>query len=425
MRHQFWKNANRTKIIIFIGIAVLLLLGIIISIQAARKNAASSVNTKKNMQTTVDVMAVPRRELTKRIVLSGQTVAVAQVDIAAKYQGRVAAVYADLGQQVAAGQVLIVQDTTDADIAILQNQAAYDQAVADAVEKDVSFKASYDKARADYQQALNNFQRYKYLYDQGGISRQALDAAEQQLADAKAALDTLVNQVNADTVPASVASARAAAAKAQYSLIAAKQQRDDLILRAPRSGIIGFRQVEVGDIVQPGQKLLSIVDNSSIYVDCQVAEQDLSALTVGMAVDVSIDALGQTFPGKIIYLSPANDATSQSFTARIVLLNPSSAVRSGMFARTVVNAVLRPTALVVPKDAVLEKNGKNYVFVINSQNVAEERIVQVGVRGDEAVEIISGLSEGEHIAVNNLARLRSGLVVTPNFVTMADRGGNK
>lgn len=424
MRYQFWKNTNRAKIVIYIGIVVLLILGIIISMQA-RKNAANSANVKKNMQTTVDVLAAPRMALTKRIVLSGQTVAGAQVDIAAKYQGRVAAVNVDLGQQVTAGQVLIVQDTADADNAILQNQAAYEQAAADAEEKDVSFQASYDKARADYQQALSNFQRYKYLYDQGGISQQALDTAEQQLADAKAALDALVNQKNASDVPASVASARAAAAKAQYSMAAAKQQRDDLILRAPRAGVIGFRQVEVGDMVQPGQKLLTIVDNSIIYVDCQVAEQDLSALTQGMAVNVSIDALGQTFPGKIIYLSPANDSNNQSFTARIVLLNSSPAVRSGMFARMVIDAVLRPAALVVPKEAVVEKNGKNYVFVINAQNVVEERAVQIGLTGDETVEIISGLNEGEHVAVNNLSRLRAGLVIKPNLVTMADRGGNK
>ncbi len=418
------RSIDKRKLLIIAGI-VIACLGIWGTIQMIRKHSAPQAAVTGKQQTTVNVLTVSHTNLIKRITLSGQTVPEAQVDIAAKYQGRVTAVYADLGQQVAAGETLIVQDTGDADISVKQNKAAYQQASADAVTNEVSFKSNYDKAQADYQRAKTDYERYKTLYNIGAVSKEQLDTDEQQLADAKAALDTLANQMNTSSVPSAIESARAAAQKSEQNVNAAQKQRDDLVLRAARSGIIGFRQVEVGNMVQAGQKLLSIVDNSHIYVDCQVSEQDLSALTQGMNVDIQIQSLSQTYPGRIIYISPANDSQSQTFSLRIALTNPGSEVRSGMFARTAINAILRPNVLVVPKDAVLEKNGNYFVYVVDSKNAVEERAVQIGAKGDDSVEILNGLTEGEQIAVSNLARLRSGITVIPNLASQDNRGEDK
>ena len=419
MNWRFWQDKNKAKILGMVGLVLVLCLGIM---QISQKKTQSSSASNAKLQTTVDVLAVTRAALAKRISLTGQTVPEAQIDITAKYQGKVTAVYAELGQAVSAGQELIVQDTGDIELLIRQNQAAYHQAAADAITNEVSFRANYDKARADYQQAAANYQRYQSLYAAGAISRQQLEISEQQRADAKAMLDALANQMQTGSAPASVESAQAAALKAQYTVNAAEKQKNDLVLQAPRSGVIGYRQVEVGNMVQPGQKLLSIVDNSHIYVDCQVSEQDLAALRLGMEVNVQIESLGKAFPGKITYISPAIDTQNMAFSLRISLVNPDAALKSGMFAKTVIQAVLRPDTLVVPKDAVLEKNGKAYVYIINSQNGVEERIVQLGARGDQHVEILSGLNEGETVAANNLSRLKNGLTVVPHPVTLDDRG---
>lgn len=420
MRHQFLAN-KKAKLFILIGMAIVFCAGIAIF---ARTHAVSKQGSSNKVQTTVNVASVQRTALLKRISLTGQTIPEAQVDIAAKYQGKVTAVNIGLGQIVSPGQVLIVQDTGDADIAIRQNQAAYQQAAADAMTSEVSFNANFDRANADYHKALASYQRSKTLYDMGGISRGDLDVSEQQVADAKAAYDTLANQMQSGVATA-IQSSRAAAVKAQQSVNVVEKQRDDLVLRAPRAGMIGYRQVEVGDIVSAGQKLLSIYDNSNIYVDCQVSEQDLGAVSIGLGVDVQIESLGKTVPGKIIYISPAIDSQSLAFSVRIALINPDPSVRAGMFARAAINVPLRQNTLVVPKDAVLEKNGSYYVFVVNAQNVIEQRMVGVGARGDQAVEILNGLNEGEQIAINNLSRLRPELVIIPNFVTTNDRGDSK
>lgn len=415
---RFLQNRKRLKLAAIFAV-VLLLGGGIAIIQ--RSQSAAKPAQSGNQQTTVDVLTVGHTNLNKRISLTGQTVPEAQVDIAAKYQGKVMAVQVALGQRVEAGQVLVVQDTGDAELSLQQNMAAYQQASADAITTQATFHANYDRAKADYLRAQAGYERYKTLYDAGAVSREQLDTNQQQLADAKAVLDALANQMNGGAA-ASIQSSQAAALKAQRTVNAAEKQRDDLILRAPRAGVIGYRQVEVGNLVQGGQKLLSIVDNSNIYVDCQVAEQDLAAISVGMPVEVQIESLGKKLPGKVIYISPASDPATLAFTLRIALTTPDDSVKSGMFVRTAINALLREHVVVVPKEAILDKNGKSYVYVLQDSGKVEPVAVEVGARGDQNVEILSGLTDGQQIAVNNLSRLRSGLTIVPNFVTLEKRG---
>lgn len=419
---QFIKGDKRGRFLLTTGAVIILCLGLVLYFRVMHSSSAGRAGNGV-AQTTVDVVTVGKTDLIKRIALTGQTVPKAQVDIAAKYQGKLVAVNAELGQSVVPGQVLIEQDTGDAELAVAQNRAAYQQAMADAVNSGVAYQANYNKAKADYDRTMASYQRYKTLYEAGGIAKDTLESAEQQMLDAKASLDALVNQMNANSVPATVESAQAAASKAKSSVSAAEKQRNDLLLRAPFSGIVGYRQAEVGAIVSAGQKLLTIVDNSKIYVDCQVSERDLPAFTLGMPVNVSLEALSKEVPGTIIYISPASDSTNLVFSLRIELNNPTTDIRGGMFARTVVNSVLRPQALVLPKDAIVEKNGKSHVFIIDAQNKAEERDVTVGASGDADVEIIAGLNEGERVAVSNLSRLRSGLQIEANPVTIDNRGG--
>ncbi len=415
---RFIEDKKRVKLAAITAISLLLCVGL-----AVGQRSESTVRAKQgaNQQTTVEVLKVSPANLFKRISLTGQTVPEAQVDIAAKYQGKVVSVAVNLGQRIEAGQVLLVQDTADADISIRQNQAAYLQAANEAVTNQAAFRANHERAQADYQRAAAGYERYKTLYDAGAVSREQLDASRQQMADAKAAFAALADQMNGG-VAASIQAAQAAAMKAQHNLNAVEKQRSDLVLTAPRGGVIGYRQVEAGNLVQAGQKLLSIVDNSNIYVDCQISEQDLPAISLGMPVEVQIESLGRKMTGKVIYLSPASDAASLTFTLRIALDKPDAMLKGGMFAKTVISSLLRENVMVVPKEAVVDKNGKSYLFVVQDDDKVAQCAVEVGARGDQNVEIISGISAGQRIAVNNLARLRPGMLIVQNEVTLESRG---
>jgi multidrug efflux pump subunit AcrA (membrane-fusion protein) len=409
MKYNFFVQNKKSKNILIVSVFVLVCLGIF---GIYRLSVHNAVVSKKNVQTTVTVASVTRTDLIKTISLVGQTVPQAQVDIAAKYLGKINAVNVELGQAVTPGQILVVQDTGDADISIDQNKEAYQQASADAMTTVSTVNANYDKVKADYDKALASYRRNQQVFDVGGISLEDFETSQQTLADAKSNLDALENQMNGG-VTASILSAQATAKKALVTIAASQKERDDLVLTAPRSGVIGYRQVEVGDIVSKGQKLLSIYDNRKLYVDCQVSEQDLAAFFLGMNVDVGIESIGQSATGQVIYISPGVDATNLTYTVRVLIDNEAGTLRSGMFTRSILNTVLRPNTLVISKDALLEKNGEQYVFVVDDKNVVHQRTVKMGMRGDATVEILSGIDEGEQVATNNLSRLREGMTILP------------
>jgi HlyD family secretion protein len=409
MKYNFFVQNKKSKNILIVSVFILVCLSIFGIYRLSVHNVVAS---KKNVQTTVTVASVTRTDLIKTISLVGQTLPQAQVDIAAKYLGKVNTVNVELGQAVKPGQVLVVQDTGDADISIDQNKEAYQQASADARTTISTVNANYDKVKADYDKALASYRRNKQVFDVGGISLEDFETSQQTLADAKSNLDALENQMNGG-VTASILSAQATAKKALFTIAASQKERDDLVLTAPRAGVIGYRQVEVGDIVSKGQKLLSIYDNQKLYVDCQISEQDLSAFFIGMNVNVGIESIGQSIPGQVIYISPSVDTTNLTYTVRILIDNEAGTLKSGMFTRSILNTVLRPNTLVISKDALLEKIGEQYVFVVDDKNAVHQRTVKIGARGDATVEILSGLDEGEQVATNNLSRLREGMTILP------------
>ena len=400
---------TKNKRLIFIGsimVIVILILGVY------KVYYQKQATADKKLITAVHIASVEQKDLIKNISLVGQTVPKAQVDIAAKYAGRVTSVNAALGQKVTAGQLLIEEDANDAALAVDVNKHAYNQAIADAQTTEVQLDANYYKAKADYDKAYTAYQRNKEVYEVGGISADDMDTAQQQMEDAKAALDSIENQMSNGTA-SSVVSAQENMAKAKSSLAAAQKQETDMYLTSSIDGAVGYRQVESGDMVTAGQKLMSVYDNSVMYVDYQVSEQDLPAFSMDMPLAVNIESLNNSFNGDVIYISPTIDASSMTYTLRIAIDNADNALKGGMFARAAVKSVLRSNVITVPKAAIQEKNGDNYVFVVNGNNTIEQKTVTVGASGDDDTEILSGLSVGDNVAVDNQARLRDGVKVNP------------
>lgn len=416
MLQQLFRQIAHQKRPVLLGALALIIL-LVISAVLWNNNKQNTVK-KGNSQpiVSVELFTARQQQLNKQITMVGQTVADAQIDIMPKYPGRVISVPVQLGDHVTAGQVLLVQDTGDVALSIAQSHADLRQAQASLVETQASYEAGLQKAQADYNRNVTNYERYKTLYDQGAISRETLDSNYQDMINAKAAFDTLANQA-VDGEPASLEGKRAAAAKSASAGEALEKQRSDLILRAPRDGVIVYRQVEEGSFVQSAQKVLSLVDNSQLYVDCLVSEQEAAGLILGMEPTIEIASLGQTFVGKIIFISTAKESNSQSYKVRLTINDPEHKLKSGLFVRAQILAPLRSAALLVPKSAVLSKNGRSYVYIIGADNKAVEQEVKTGLGNDQFVEILSGLQPGATVAASNTSKLKTGMVVTPTGQT--------
>ncbi|WP_415945814.1 efflux RND transporter periplasmic adaptor subunit [Selenomonas montiformis] len=355
----------------------------------------------------VKVQMIVRQDMMRHVSLSGQTVADANIPLAPKYTGRIMAVHVQLGDEVKAGQVLLVQDTGDLDISIDQNAAAANAARADAREAAASYDANYIKAQNAYVLEKGKYERNQYLYSIGAISQDTLDSVQQEYMASKAAYEVLANQAQ-DGDAASVQSKQFTAEKQEYATDALIRQRGDMILRAPRDGIIGYRNAEVGAIVTAGTKVLSLVDNSHINVDCTLSEGDAAILQPGMPVQVTIDALGQDFDGQIIYVSPAMDDSSKTYQVRIELSEDEQDIKTGLFAHTSIDILQRRDALFVPKEAVLSRNGRQTLFVLLPDGTVEEREVKIGLINDTSEEILDGLQDGETVVLTNQDKLKNG-----------------
>lgn len=406
MRHKL-QQMNRREMMVAGTICLLLLVTACYFYLGQQKSVKKKVRQGLPL---VKVQTVTRQDMMRHVALSGQTVADANIALTPKYTGRIVQVCVSLGDVVQAGQVLMVQDTGDLDISINQNSAAANAAHADAREAAAAYDANYIKTRNAYELEQGKYERNKYLFSIGAISQDTLDSVNQEYMASKAAFEVLANQVDGSSA-ASVQSKEYTAEKQEHATSALRKQREDMILRAPRDGIIGYRNAEAGAIVTAGTKVLSLVDNRHINVDCTLSEGDAAILKTGMDVNVTIDALGQDYTGRIVYVSPAMDDSSKTYQVRIELGENSDTIKAGLFAHTAIDILQRPAALFVPKEAVLSKNGRQSIFVLNSDGTVEEREVKIGLINDADEEIIAGLSDGEIVVLSNQDKLQTGMKV--------------
>lgn len=400
-------HSSRNKLVAFGLVFLLACAGIYVISHSDRAAKSSSALTNASVQS----YRAERRDMMRTISLSGQTVPLAQVDLSTKYAGNITAVYVDLGDTVEPGQVLLEQYPVDTSLQLSQNRAAWAQAAAETKSAQSQFYSDLQKAQVEYATAKMNYNRYVILKDEGAVSQKELDTMYQALIVAKAALDNLQLQNVGDT-PALIAGKQAAQAKAKYTVDSLSKQLEDLTIRAPRHGVISYRNAEAGAMAAANTKVLTITDTSGIYIDCPVAEADVAAIQPGMTVSVSVESLANTYDGTITYVSPAMDPTNKTYIVRITLSNPDNLLRGGMFAQSSLEVLQRRNTLFVPKDALVEQNGISQLYVINPDNTIAIRTVKTGLRNNNYVEILEGLSDGEQIATTNLARLRDGVSVT-------------
>lgn len=406
MRHKMMCVTKKQKIYAG-GLCILLLAAALYFYMGLGKDKAQ--NVRRDIP-VVQIQEVVRADMGRHVVLSGQTVADASINLAPKYNGRITEVYANLGDWVEEGQVLMIQDLADLDISIAQNTAAAGAARADAREAAAAYNANIISKKNAYELSQAKYERQQYLFSIGAISQDTLDSVEAEYSAAKAAYEVLANQ-QAGGMAAAIESKELTAVKQERATEALEKQRADMVLRAPRSGVIAYRNAEVGAMGTAGTKAFTLVDTGHINVDCSIGENDAAVLQTGMEVTVTIDALGRNYAGKIIFVSPAMDEDSKSYQVRISLDNSDGMVKAGLFAHTAVDILQRPQTIFVPQSAVLTRNGEQYVFVLLADGTVEKRVVKIGLLNDAFEEILEGIAEGEKVVLTNQDKLQDGMKV--------------
>ena len=341
---------------------------------APAKGAAAAAGSGRGggQVPTVTVVVPGRSQVANIITASGTLAARRDQPIGAAGQGgRVTAVLVDAGTWVQAGQVL----------------ATVDRSVQ--VQTTAQLAAAVEAARASAALAQNEYDRSASLVDRGFVSRADLDRK-------RAARDQAQAQVR-------VAQAQLNATRAGIGL---------LDIRAPTSGLILQRNLEVGQVIGPGsQGLFRLARGGEMEMRAALSQQDLAAVRVGMPASVTPIGSNSSVTGSIWQVSPVIDPASRQGEVRIAIpYGP--ATRPGGFAEARISAGAT-TAPLLPQSAVLADQEGNYVYVVNARNEAERRAVKVGSIDDSGVSIVSGLNGQEVVVVSAGPFLNPGQKINP------------
>ena len=241
--------------------------------------------------------------------------------------------------------------------------------------------AELDQAKANLWLAQTNQQRNQDLFARKFISQQALDNTQAGL-------------------------------KVQEAAVALAQARfEKMRIRAPFSGIVGIRNVSVGDYVKEGQELVNIEDIGTLKIDFRLPESYLNQLKPGQSLEVSSDAMpGQVFPALLDAINPLVEAGGRAISLRAHLPNGDARLRPGMFVRVRLIFAQRNNVLLIPEQAVVPDSKVPYVYrVVDGQ--AKRTPIKTGLRRDGQVEVVEGLSAGEQVVTAGQLKLRDGAPV--------------
>ena len=362
----------------------------------------------------VDALVVQSAPLVRTLQFSARVATLSRVDVGSTVTGRVAQVRVMEGTQVRQGDVLVQLESDELRAALAQAVAAERQAKArlEGLRSTGRTAAQAARAQADasLQAASASLARVQQLVAEGFYSpaqldeaRRAVDVARAQQLGAQAQL-----QATADA-GTDVAQAQAQLALAQAATVAAQARLAQATLVAPADARVLVREVEPGQIVQPGKALLSLALAGPTQLVAQVDERFLEQLQLGQPAWVVADAFaGQRFAARVLSIAPAVDAQRGAIEVKFSIEQAPAFLREDMTLSVEVETARRERTLVLPQAALRGPAGGDQASVLVLQDGrAQVRNVRLGLRTLDAVEVLGGLKESDTVLRGN-ATLQDG-----------------
>lgn len=305
-----------------------------------------------------------------------------------------------VGQHVTRGQAIAVvqQTATSAEQAQVRAAAAslrLENARLEADRRTAS--GELEAARVRFDLATKEAARAQRLYERKAFSERQLQAAEADLKAAKAAYDAAAKRVEALSSSSAVANASRGVGSANASYT----------VSAPLSGYVTKVNKSIGEQVQPGEAILEISNLDTVWVEAPIFERDLSRLAGNVSATFTTPAYpDQEFKGVVLDIGAVVDEQTRASKVIFQLPNGGRALRLGMQANVRLDAGEQVTAMMIPKEAILEHEGKKIVYVLLSGEEFERREVVVGDEMGNKVAVLSGLTKGERVVTQGALQLK-------------------
>ncbi|PYT04237.1 MAG: efflux RND transporter periplasmic adaptor subunit [Acidobacteria bacterium] len=416
---------SRQQIKIFVALLTLVALCIAASscggsrVQANKKDGPAAAATPQ----AVDVTTAPAivRNLPRFIEATGSLAADEQTDVAPTVGGRVVSVSVDLGSFVQKGQVIAQLDSADARLKLDQAQAALQQAessvqqaearigLAPGQKFDPTRVAEVQSAKAAYDLAEKQLQRFEKLIESGDVSRSGYDQQKAQRDQLREQYQAALTQANQSY--AAVLTARAAAEAAKVQVEQAQKGVRDVVIYSPISGYVSDRPADVGEYLSTSSKVATVVRTNPLRVRIDVPEQSISTVHDGQGVSVSVSTYpDRSFAGRVARVSPNVSQQSRTLTVEAEVENNENLLKPGQFATIRVLLPQSDPATLVPASAVKTDGTTARVFVVKD-GVAHERLVATGQTDGGLVEIKGNVSADELVATSSVDQLADGVPV--------------
>jgi|TARA_B110000483_G_scaffold243231_1_gene331990 membrane fusion protein (multidrug efflux system) len=306
----------------------------------------------------VGLSSVEQRLIADQIESVGTSVANESVDLAAKVSETVSTINFEDGDFVERGQVLVELVNADEASRLAEAQATVDD-------------------------AIRQFDRIKNLSSQNLVADNEQDQARTNLDTARARLEGVLVAM------------------------------DDRLVRAPFSGYLGFRNISEGTLLTSGMVITTLDDVSVIKLDFTIPEIYFAEVKVGQVIQSNSIVYGKKiFEGTVSVVGSRIDPVTRGVSVRATIDNSAMLLRPGML-MTVSLALNEKFALVVPERALIASQGRQYVFVVDSENKVARTEVELGRRRDGFVEVISGLEQGQEVVSEGTVKVRPGQTVQP------------
>ena len=355
----------------------ILTLLLIFTIALTGCSSEDAVVAEEESYTAVEVETLESMELHVENIMTAKTYADKDVYVIPMISGKVESINVKVGDRVNKDAVLFVMDKEDIDKQVNQALAAYESA-----------KAGYEVSVTQIESAKKSFERIQKLYQEGAVPETQFDQAK--LAASDETLEVAKKGVD----------------QARIAYENAASTSENAQVKAPISGIISDISIVEGEFASSSKPPMTIVDADSITAELGVPGNMVNKIKQGDVVTAEISAADYKEESIVDSISTSSDPLTNLYTINILLENDGT-IKPGMFAKIYLNTDKIDNALAVKTEAVMEKDGKKHVFIINGDYAVQKEVV-TGLDTGTYIEIKEGLTAGDVVIVKGQDYINDG-----------------
>ena len=390
--------------------------------------ANTEANSADQEAVAVEVVEVKRDNFYIYSTVSAQSEAFEEVILTSRVQEVFTEVIVELGDRVKSGDLLIKMDARNNEISVIQAEASLKSAEANLQkainrprEEEISqLEAQLNQTESELKLRRENYERQKQLFEEGYLSQEEIDQANNQLIAAQSSYQSALKSLEitrAGAAEEEIAQLEAQVTQAEASLEQARLQKNHTEITSPIEGIVAEISAQRGQLL--GNDSAAIVSNiDKIKLTAYVSEKNINSLLPGDEVQVDFTALEKVYKGKIKNISPRAATNRRSFPVEIVVENPDNIIKAGMTSQVALPIERAENSIIVPQNSLLEDENGFYTFVAQAGQ-AERRNLEISLEDENNAAVNSGLEAGEKVVTLGKESLSDGSSI--NVVNRGDK----